>query len=1017
MFKRCLLIVAVLASPLLADAPNPRTVQPGQLNLPLIVHDDASVLWERGPVTSGIALPPGLVTDVSRLRVVDAEGKPVAAQFRPLEMWRNRGPESVRWLLVDFQTDLFPSQTKTFYLRDDGKAAPSESPLKVDDGGDAITVDTGVVKFRISKKAFNLFDAAWYDQDGDGKYADSEQFIEPDATNGSIITAGEWKEQSIAADTKYASSSLAPLRVVVEESGPVRVTVRVDGMHAPAGTAADAAKPFYDYRARITAWAGSPVVKVGFSIDNLRTRPEQFVWPMKEASLVTRLKTEGMVVAVFLSDNQQMINPPNNQPGSAQNFAWEGKSRMLGARCSDARVLMVQDSSGGEEWKKLKGNAHAQRIFGGDEVPDVTFRGWKCWRGDEEFFGGERSPGVVDFRHNDDDNAKERGIIVTVRDFWQNYPKAFEAEGNRLAIKLFPKESKQSPYGLLPGTRKTHEIYFQFHGPRLYERHYDWVWRRANRPLMARAPADWTARVDGAWDLGLADVPAIEASAFDKGIIDGCRVGWGNYGWISPWNPGGQHWNEGTQFYAWVLRGDRAAFEEAEISSRWAGDLVPVHYETDDIHRYWMLMRGWNRRESKVPLIAPDGWSNPRRWIGYPDSGHMGMVMWLEHYRLTGDGFARDAVEHEGAWGRAYAYGSNYDSRPPFRINWCRKVDPDADPSYMNFNRYQAWPLFNFLSGYSVNGDPAYRDEARTIALGYRNAMRANPVGIICDTRNEKGSPAVYGKTYPAEIRNTGASKAYANFQLALVTIALGKYQTEAPDEEVRDTILGSVDVLVNRAMLRKPDGTPVGWSYCWGDLWGPNSPRGDYGGWNDDVVTAVALGYRFSGRKDFLEPLRVAYEQKVPWIGKFDNAAWNPVLHPRSDAEPPAAITDLKARATGGGTVRLTWTAPAGEPVDYQVKYAPVQIVERVKDWPIPGEAMPNTKAEYQALVEKALARQASFYQAFNAKGEPMPGKAGSAESFELTLEPGEYHFAIKTLDASDNQSELSNVVKVTVK
>ncbi|MCG3180202.1 MAG: hypothetical protein BIFFINMI_02559 [Phycisphaerae bacterium] len=1007
-------VLCLLAVVPAALGQDPMSVAPGQLNLPLYVHDDANVVWNAGPVTSGVALPPGLVTDLSKLRVVDAAGKPIPAQFRALERYWTRPDKSVRWLLVDFPADVFESESATVYLRDDGQGAAPATSLKVDDAADAITVDTGILRFTVSKKAFNLFDAAWFDQNGDGRFGDDELYIAPSPDNGSVITAAAWKEQGIEAGTNYYSSSIPPRRVAVEESGPVRVTIVADGMHAPRGAAADAAKPFYDYRVRITAWAGSPIVKVGYSICNMRTAEEQYVWPMAEASLVTRLKTEGEIVAVFLTDNNQFVNPPYEMQGQGQNFAAEGKSSMLGARCSDAHVLMVQDSSGGDEWQKLKGNGHARRIFGGSAVPGVSYRGWKVWRGGEEVAGGDRSPGLVDFRHNSSDPAKERGIIVTVRDFWQNYPKGLEADKDVLAVKVFPKESKQAPFDLIPGTRKTHEIYFQFHGPRLFERHYDWVWRRVNRPLMARPPADWTGRIAGAWDLGLANVPCVPASMFDKSVMDGCRVGWGNYGWISAWNPGGQHWNEGTQFYGWLLRGDRRAFEEAEITSRWAGDLVPVNFETENMDRYWMLMRGWNRRESKVPLVAPPGWKDSRGWIGYPDSGHMGMVMWLEHYRLTGDGFARDAVQHEGEWGRAYAWGSTHDCKPPFRINWAYKRDPDADPTYMNFNRYQAWPLFNFVSGYSANGDPQWLAEARIICLGYRNAMRANPVGYICDTIDDAGSREVYGKDFPPATRDRCASKAYANFQLSLVVNALVKYYNEDPDEEVRDAILGSVDILVSRALLHDDKGKPIGWSYCWGDLWGPSGTRGE---WNDDVLTAVGYGYQVSGRKDFLEPLKVAFEEVKPYYSKFDNHAWIPVVYPRADQEPPAAVNDLKVEAVGGGKVRVSFAAPAGDPVNYQLKYAVPQIVERVSDWPLPGEALPKNKAEYQALVAKALERQVSFYMALNAKGEPAPGKSGARESFEVTLPPGTYHFALKSLDAANNQSAMSNVARVEVR
>ena len=60
----------------------------------------------------------------------------------------------------------------------------------------------------------------------------------------------------------------------------------------------------------------------------------------------------------------------------------------------------------------------------------------------------------------------------------------------------------------------------------------------------------------------------------------------------------------------------------------------------------------------------------------------------------------------------------------------------------------------------------------------------------------------------------------------------------------------------------------------------------------------------------------------------------------------------------------------------------------------------------------------QCSFYQAFNAKGEPAPKPAGQRESFTVSdLTPGKTWFAVKIHDAASNESALSNVVAADVK
>jgi hypothetical protein len=290
----------------------------------------------------------------------------------------------------------------------------------------------------------------------------------------------------------------------------------------------------------------------------------------------------------------------------------------------------------------------------------------------------------------------------------------------------------------------------------------------------------------------------------------------------------------------------------------------------------------------------------------------------------------------------------------------------------------------------------------------------------MCLTINDKGSPQVYGRNYPVAKRGPGAGAVYGTFQFGLVVIALARYYEETGDEEARDTILATCDVMANRALLRDKNGKPAGWAYCWGDVWGS---AGEKGYWNDDIITALGYGYRVSGRRDFLEVLRAGYEATKDEYRPFSQAGYAYVVHPRTDQTPPAAIRDLAAEPVGGGAVKLTWTAPGGDGKTgraalYQVKHSPVKMVERVTDWPPPGVTMPPDAAGYRRLADAHRAKVCSFYQAFNVSGEPKPAQAGGKETFTLgSLSPGTHWIAVKSFDAARNTSELSNVVQVTVR
>lgn len=97
-------------------------------------------------------------------------------------------------------------------------------------------------------------------------------------------------------------------------------------------------------------------------------------------------------------------------------------------------------------------------------------------------------------------------------------------------------------------------------------------------------------------------------------------------------------------------------------------------------------------------------------------------------------------------------------------------------------------------------------------------------------------------------------------------------------------------------------------------------------------------------------------------------------------------------------------WTAPGdngkeGKAAVYQLKQAAQPIVEFV-NWPDQSKTHIN------------------FWGAENCAGVPTPQAAGAAESFTVEgLPAGKRCFALKTRDATSNQSPISNVVEVEVK
>ncbi|MBA4386851.1 MAG: hypothetical protein C0404_02650 [Verrucomicrobia bacterium] len=154
----------------------------------------------------------------------------------------------------------------------------------------------------------------------------------------------------------------------------------------------------------------------------------------------------------------------------------------------------------------------------------------------------------------------------------------------------------------------------------------------------------------------------------------------------------------------------------------------------------------------------------------------------------------------------------------------------------------------------------------------------------------------------------------------------------------------------------------------------------------------------------------RIGTSTKDDWMTPTA-LAFGICAHPKKDEAPPAAVTDLKASATGDGKVELTWPAPAdaggGKTVKYQVKYAEMPM----DDYPVDGEHWRKNWNESKVTV--------TYWNfAKNVVGEPAPQAAGKSEKMTLDLPAGKkIYVSIRSFDDSHNRSKMSNVAEVDVK
>ncbi len=233
------------------------------LSVPVTVAEPAGVARTMFPASGGIPFLPGTVKDVSELVLVDSAGKPVTAQFTKLAGYDDG---SVQWALVDVVVDRLPANGEAKFTIRKGKTGLAEAtpPLKIEETADAVTVDTGAVRFVVNKARFALFDEVTVGgrkvvAGGAVELAQCELAMQGLAPEYNRVV----QYPAPKADGRtFAATAGKPARVSWEYRGPLRATLRIDGDYEGGG------EPTLSYTTRITAWAGCGAVRVQHSIRN-----------------------------------------------------------------------------------------------------------------------------------------------------------------------------------------------------------------------------------------------------------------------------------------------------------------------------------------------------------------------------------------------------------------------------------------------------------------------------------------------------------------------------------------------------------------------------------------------------------------------------------------------------------------------------------------------------------------------------------------------------------------------------
>lgn len=519
--------------------------------LELTVTERLGVDRTAEPITSGVPLPKGALTSAENVRLL-RNGTEVPAQFRMTGRWLPG--ESIRWLLVDFQANIKPSETQKYVLEYGPgvkQAARPNSPITISETDDAYTVATGAATFVISRKTFSLFEEV--------RLANGTVLVARPAAGapryGALLRKVHTMVTRAIPDATTAGNSHLVYIRNLDEKDQDDYTLRfvtekeyeVTGSNGVQVGRGEIFKDFTSTNGSISipsdAWLPYHYPKVGDRY-TFRTIPAGSSWS-SEGIFETKVLEAGPMRSVirvkgsfgpatapvmeftawyhFYAGSprvQLQFTLENNghggrtATGNANNCNIGGincvffdemalelpvenaKSAYLAAGpAENGKAGSVSTRSGNssvELYQDSNGGAHWDRYKDAKFHPRPnSYVSFKGFRVYEDNKEIGRGDRAVGWIELENDRA---GVSVAVCDFWQNFPKALRTEPpNKLVIGLFPGRYA-GDFPFRSGEHKTHDILFMFHDGKREPTGLQTAAAGFSEPLRAEPSAEWFAK-------------------------------------------------------------------------------------------------------------------------------------------------------------------------------------------------------------------------------------------------------------------------------------------------------------------------------------------------------------------------------------------------------------------------------------------------------------------------------------------------------------------------------------------
>ncbi|NOZ24386.1 MAG: hypothetical protein GXP25_25185 [Planctomycetes bacterium] len=516
--------------------------------LDITIEETAGVARRAWPVMHGVPFPEGGLESGENVRLVadDDEEVPCVAKVTC------RHPDgSVQWLLLEYQADLAPQETKTYRLDygDDVSREDPEEGIKISEEEGDLTVSTGAAEFILSQDGpLPFVQVTINDKDVLAEESHAGCYLQTE--NGATYQAAVNKERGF----------------VVEEHNPLRAVLKCSGKHS-----AEADGKVIDFELRYIFFAGKSHAEVYYSVINKEPAP-QVVIAQLSMSFMLNLGEEdrmGLVGADIIYPGRGSVSVRLDK-----RFALRQEMPPLTPGALGGTVFRTYDDQGKPT-----------------HVPGFrsALRGWiDC------------SDGRV-------------GLTTHIYDFRQQFPKQIYSDGRLLRLDLFPLPRPEDAAGdrfpqwlqhrdrdfrriagrplvLHQGMAKTHRILCYFHEGSGEDAKAVEVAKAFDTPLLPVINSNWYARSGAFGDIMSfkpEKYPFMEQTLRD--MFFGFKRAFGilDYGDCESYLSEGGQWNNGeydmtrAALLQFARTGERQYFTWAYASAIHLLDVDHIHYHED----------------------------------------------------------------------------------------------------------------------------------------------------------------------------------------------------------------------------------------------------------------------------------------------------------------------------------------------------------------------------------------------------------------------------------------------------